>query len=261
VEVEVIVVDDGSTDASPERLRVYGDRVRLLRQPHRGYIAARNLAAEHATGSWLAFLDADDEWLPEKLAQQCALIDGRTGLIFTDRLNIGASGRVASVQSESVAHHNGNAFLALLLDNFITLSSVMMERSWFERLGGFCDGLGGCEDWDLWLRYSAAGGCIRLCPLALTRYRWHEGSMSTKHGAMCRGRIAVLRRTLGAQSGGAVSARLARRALANAWECSAWHAAPSHPLQALAWYARAIGHWPWKGRFYGGALKCCLRMA
>jgi glycosyltransferase involved in cell wall biosynthesis len=261
VDLEVVVVDDGSRDATWDLIKTFGDRVRAVRQSRRGYIPARNRAARLATGSWLAFLDADDEWAPDKLAKQCALIDGRSGLIYTDRVNIGDVDRVAPLQSASIKHCEGAAFEDLLLENFITLSSVLMERAWFDRLDGFCEGLGGCEDWDLWLRYAAAGGLLRCCPEPLTLYRWHDGAMSRNYHAMCRGRLEVLQRAIELHSGKAFPRRLARRALAKAWKCSAWQAARSQPRTALRWYLRALWHWPWERAVYKEALKCCLGMA
>src|SRR5262245_34199236 len=89
VDVDVIVIDDGSTDATPEILASYQERIRVLRQTNAGHVKARNNGAKIAKGEWLAFLDADDEWLPDKLARQLACADSQTSMIYTERLNFG----------------------------------------------------------------------------------------------------------------------------------------------------------------------------
>lgn len=258
VDAEVLVVDDGSTDGTWDVLASFGDAIRALRQPNAGHVAARNAAAAVARGEWLAFLDADDEWLPDKLAKQLAAADADTGLVYTDRANFGDCAHVGEVHSEKVDYFEGDVFEPLLLLNFITLSSVILRKSWYERLGGFAADLRGVEDWDLWLRFAAAGGQVRVCREPLTRYRWHAASMTTNQEGMCHGRVETVRRALATPRGRQVPRALARQALASAWECSAWHAAASHRWQALGWYARAAWYWPWKATVYKEMVKCCL---
>ncbi|HVW70813.1 MAG TPA: glycosyltransferase family A protein, partial [Steroidobacteraceae bacterium] len=179
VPVEVIVVDDGSVDDTWRLLERFDPaRVRRLRQDHGGPYRARNLAAREARGEWLAFLDADDDWEPGKLASQLRLADERTSLVYTDRLNFGDLARLSERQSDGVRLWDGDIFEPLLLGNFITLSSVLMRKSAFERLGGFEVERRGVQDWDLWLRYAADGGWVGLCREPLTRYRLHAGQMS-----------------------------------------------------------------------------------
>ena len=83
------------------------------------------------------------------------MADDHAGLIYTDRLNFGDVSRVKELQSDSVTLSEGDVFEPLLLGNFITLSSVLMRKSWFEKLGGFATEQRGVQDWDMWLRYSA----------------------------------------------------------------------------------------------------------
>jgi glycosyltransferase involved in cell wall biosynthesis len=261
VRVELIVIDDGSTDDTWQVLESYGDAIRKERQANGGPDRARNLGARLATGDWLAFLDADDEWLPDKLAKQLALATDDAALIYTDRRNIGACGRVAELQSDSVPQYEGDVFEPLLLDNFITMSSVLLRRDWFERLGGFTPGMIACEDWDLWLRYAAAGGRVRLCREPLILYRWHGGSASTNQERMCAKRLEVVERALASPRGRRVPRRLARQARAGAWHCSADQAAPGRRWQAIGWYLRSACYWPWNVAVYKGIVKCCLGRA
>ncbi len=121
-DVEVIVVDDGSTDATRDRLREFGDRIVVHRQANKGVAAARNRGALAAAGDWLAFLDSDDLWLPDKVERQLAAAAGP--MIYTDRYNIGTRGDLPELQSCVTPLHEGDIFLRLLLEgNFITASS------------------------------------------------------------------------------------------------------------------------------------------
>jgi glycosyltransferase involved in cell wall biosynthesis len=259
VETEVIVVDDSSTDGTWQKLESFGDRIRKVRQTNGGPAKARNHGARLATGEWLAFLDADDEWLPEKTAKQLRCTDSRTGMVYTDRFNIGDISRVKPVQSDSVSLWDGDVFERLLLDNFITTSSVIIRKERFEQLGGFDESraLLGVEDWDLWLRH-AADGRVGLCREPLVRYRWQPGSLSSNFDHLSRARLEVIQRALALPRGQRIGRKQARRAVAQAWECSASFAAPNHRWKALRWYLRSALWAPLNLRLYKGMVKCCL---
>lgn len=261
VDVEVIVVDDGSTDGTWEALEAFGEQITRVRQTNGGPAKARNTGARLASGSWLAFLDADDEWLPDKCVKQLRAGGERAALVYTDRLNVGHLLRVQPRQSDAVQLWEGDIFEALLLDNFITTSSVLIRKDRFEQLGGFDESrsLLGVEDWDLWLRH-AADGEVGLCREALMRYRWHPGSLSSNFDHLSGARLGVLHRALALSRGQRVHAKVRRRAIARAWECSAWFAAPASRRKALGWYLRSAWFWPWNKAVYKGMVKCCLGM-
>jgi hypothetical protein len=194
VPLEIIVVDDGSTDDTFKVLEGFDTRVRLVRQERGGPYRARNHAARLARGDWLAFLDADDDWLPGKLAAQVRLAASGPDLVYTDRLNFGDLSRVKERQSDSVTLHEGDIFEPLLLGNFITLSSVLMRKSAFEKLGGFAIERRGVQDWDMWLRYSSDGGRVGLCREPLTRgaddQRRRAARCGSRSGAQARAAVA-----------------------------------------------------------------------
>lgn len=258
VAVEVIVIDDGSDDGTWQVLEGFDARVRKVRQSRGGPYRARNLGAQLARGEWLAFLDADDDWRPDKLARQLAAADDQTGLVYTDRLNFGDCARVKELQSDSVTLWDGDVFEPLLQGNFITLSSVLMRKSWFDKLGGFSVTQRGVGDWDLWLRYAAAGGRVKLCREPLTRYRIHPGQMSGELDERAADREAVLRRALASPRAQRVSRRVVRQAFASLWEIAAWQAAVNRRWRAIGCYLRSASYWPWNGRVYKGIVKCCL---
>jgi glycosyltransferase involved in cell wall biosynthesis len=258
VELEVIVIDDESTDGTWQVLEEFGSAIRKVRQSKGGPYKARNLGAKLARGEWIAFLDADDDWAQEKLASQLALAEDQVGLIYTDRINFGDLSRVKERQSDSVALWEGDIFEPLLLGNFITLSSVVIRKQCFVDLGGFSVDRYGVQDWDLWLRYAARGGKVRLCREPLTRYRLHENQMSNDIAARARDRELVIRRALSFRGSIPVRRSTIRRAFANSWEIAAWQSAVSQRWHAVGWYLRSAYHWPWNVRIYKGIVKCCL---
>ncbi|WP_435011867.1 glycosyltransferase family 2 protein (plasmid) [Tundrisphaera lichenicola] len=261
VEPEIIVIDDGSTDDTWEALDRFGDVILKVRQDRGGPYRARNLGASLARGEWLAFLDADDIWSPDKLSRQLQLADDSTGLIYTDRLNFGDIQHVAERQSDSVTLWEGDVFKPLLLGNFITLSSVLIRKGWFDRLGGFSVEHRGVQDWDLWLRYSAEGGLVKLCREPLTHYRWHSNQMSNDLETRAGEREAVIRRIRATARGVRLPTSVIRRAIANSCELTAWHALAARRRGAAGWYLRAAYHWPWNPAVYKGILKCCIGLS
>jgi glycosyltransferase involved in cell wall biosynthesis len=262
VSTEVIVIDDGSTDETPAILRAFGPAIRVLRQPNAGHVRARNNGAHLARGDWFAFLDADDEWLPGKLAQQLeAAAAISAGMAYTNYEAVGSLSRFAGLGSDAVTMWDGDIFEPLLFGNFVTVSSVIMHRGWFERLGGFDTALAVCEDWDMWLRYSAAGGITALHREPLIKYRWHANGMSQSHERMLLGRVTVIERALASERGRRVSSRTSRRARAGVWKASAWFAMADQRANALAWYLRSWRYWPWDGAVYKGVVKCMIGRA
>ena len=167
--LEIIVVDDGSSDDIAGALRPFESRVQLLRKPNGGPGSARNLGASIATGEWLALLDADDWWHPPKLAAQLALAtDPAVALVhcLSDHSREGVPGALD--------------FPRLWQRNWICNSSVLLRRSVFEAVGRFEEAreLISVEDYNLWLRIAAAGWGIRLLPELLVHYTTGQGLSS-----------------------------------------------------------------------------------
>jgi len=188
--LDVVVVDDGSTDGSAARVAQEFPQVRLIRRPNGGVAAARNAGIAAATGDWVAFCDADDIWLPGKLAAQFQAIAAAPGcrmsytawqvwssaepepepaLLATLAAQAGDTARWAGA--------TGWLYPELLLDCVVWTSTVLMQRSLLDEIGDFDSELRIGEDYDLWLRASRVTRIERVAqPLAL--YRQHPASIT-----------------------------------------------------------------------------------
>ena len=133
---ELIVVDDGSTDETPRRLRDYGARLTVLSQSRRGVAAARNLGASRAAGKYLAFLDSDDLWHPRKLQWQLAFMERNPDVQICQTEEIWLRNGVRVNPRNKHRKPSGDIFRASLELCLVSPSAVMMRRELFERVGG-----------------------------------------------------------------------------------------------------------------------------
>ena len=157
---EIIVVDDGSTDDTVRRVMAIGSPlIRILvNDRNLGATASRNRGAKIATAEWVAFLDSDDYWHPQKLESERALIadtgEGVSAIASNHVLVIDGQVRNLPTQKERV----GDVARALHAENFLgTCSCMTVRRKQFLAMGGFNEQLKSCQDWDLWIRATDAG--------------------------------------------------------------------------------------------------------
>ena len=201
--LEIIIVDDGSTDTSLQIANNYAakdDRIRVIAQPNAGVAKARNAAIAAASGDFIAPLDADDLWLPNKIARQmaCMLASGDDcGFVYSWWALIDPAGNVVDRSPRwTVAGHR---FETLLLINFTGNASIpLFRKHCLVEAGGYNSALaaaksGGCEDLEVVLRI-AAQYSIGVVPEILMGYRRSPGSMSTDCNRMWRSRQMVLAR-------------------------------------------------------------------
>lgn len=265
--LEVIVVDDGSTDSSAALVEREFPQVRLLRRANGGVAAARNAGIEAATGDWIAFCDADDIWLPGKLAAQfdamTATPDCRMSYtawhVWTSAATEPDLSLLKRLASESTsakwAGATGWIYPELLLDCVVWTSTVLMQRSLLAEIGDFDTDLRIGEDYDLWLRASRVTRIERVArPLAL--YRQHPESI-TRSAPRDNYRGRVVQRALDAWGLAGPDGRLADAAAVRAELAGSWSQFAYTQLQAgqRAAARRSVrtalrvqpGHWPsWK---------------
>jgi glycosyltransferase involved in cell wall biosynthesis len=158
-DLEVIVVDDGSTDETPELVARWRDepRFRHVRQENAGQAAAKNHGARLARSPLVAYLDADDRWHPEKLARQVPRFGrAEVGVVYCLSLLMDQAGRTwhPPPRKPRRAPRAGQVTAALLFENFVPFSSSVIRRDLLQRVGGFDENLAMAIDWDLWLRIS-----------------------------------------------------------------------------------------------------------
>lgn len=179
--LEVLVVDDGSTDATPAALRAIRDpRVRVLRHAqNQGVSAARNTGLAAAQGEYLALLDSDDWWLPEKLATHLACHEaGGWRLSQSDEIWVRRGRRVNPMAKH--AKPEGWFFEDALKLCLISPSCVLFDRWFWEEVGPFDPSLPACEDYDLWLR-TLVRHPVGYCPEKLVcRTGGHPDQLSRK---------------------------------------------------------------------------------
>lgn len=273
---EVIVVDDGSRDRTRDIVAGYGAPVRLVVQPNAGVCAARNRGLREARGALICLLDHDDYWFPDKLATQVACMERHAdvGVVFAAFLpwHAGADGRfpqpdgfVRAEQPDAVdARFSGWIYHEFLLDCWMLTSTAMFRAEVFERCGGFDEKLPFSEDWELWLRIARVYPFIML-RRANTLYRQHVGQgnrvlrmrdyrselleRSARDWGLCSadGRcvdarlfqrtLARYRTEFALHHVGAGDARLARRALVQAWR------AYPRDLRPLVYFLASLAGW------------------
>lgn len=194
--IELIVVDDGSTDNTGAMLQELAPAIRVLRQEHAGVSVARNRGVKASQGELVAFLDSDDLWLPQKIATQVALFrhEPQTQACYTDEIWIRYGVRVNPKHLHR--KHDGWMFLPSLLRCLISPSSIMLRRSLWEHLGGFDESLPACEDYDLWLRLTLHVP-VRLLPERLIIKRGgHADQLSRSIPVLDQYRIMALEKIL-----------------------------------------------------------------
>lgn len=241
---EVIVVDDGSTDDTAERLAAFGDRIRYVRKTNGGVSSARNQGVAEATGDAIAFLDADDVWHPRKLELQTAALAARPvlGLLGTKVYHWPAPHHPDAEQAPA-------GTVTFTLDEFVqrnrlVTSSVLVRTPVIRAAGPFDPSLQGPEDYDLWLRV-ARRSAVGVLPVRLVGYRvGTPNSLSKNAVRMETGLRRILARL---EQEGVFHRRPALRRKAWAYfryNCALMYREAGHRAAAISRFVRSLVAWP-----------------
>ncbi len=242
--IEVLVVDDGSTDATAAVVQRYGEPVRCLSQANAGPAGARNLALEHATGRYIAFLDADDVWHPHKLAVQVPMMEANPA--------VGICGaQVKGFRSvPDLAWEDAPADTAwtpvdaadVIIRNRFRTSTVLARAEAVRQAGGFDADIFGPEDWDLWRRITQRWPGMSMRTV-LAGYRERDESVSSNARRMLENNRKVLRKAFADNPGLPLRCRLkalgylhldaTQEYLGGSAPAAAWHLALSAALWPL----------------------------
>jgi glycosyltransferase involved in cell wall biosynthesis len=239
--IEVIVIDDASTDDTPavlDRIAEKDERLRILRTDQRcGGAAARNLGIRAARGAFVAFLDDDDEWLATKLEQQLA-VAGRVpeaGVIYCGVAIVDDHGqrRFGPLAAPP------DARAALLRENFVATSSALVRTGLLQSVGGFDERMPRLQDWDLWIRLSRVTRFV-LLPRYLVRYHLTPDSTTRDGRALAAASALLLQR---------LQAELSERELGDlCYTLAHVHLAAGQLQRGRALLRRSLRLRPWSAR-------------
>ena len=194
-EIEVILIDDGSTDSTSRLIEQEFSGVTYRYQENAGVSAARNAGLRLASSDWVALLDSDDEWLPHKLAQQTQLLD-QTGLKVCHTEEIWIRNGVRVNQMHKHRKSGGWIFKQCLPLCAMSPSSIIIHRSVLDDVGWFDESLPACEDYDLWLRITAKHEVAFVEQPCINKYGGHDDQLSRQHWGMDRFRVRALEKIL-----------------------------------------------------------------
>lgn len=189
---EICVVDDGSRDGTADMLRQRYPDVHCLVQENRGVSAARNAGVRATHSQWLAFLDSDDVWMPDKLARQREAWQKESSyqLVHCDEIWVRNGVRVNPMRKHAKA--GGNVFRKCLPLCVISPSAVLLTRELFTGAGGFDETLPACEDYDLWLRICCTWPVLFVNQPLLSKFGGHDDQLSRRYWGMDRFRVRAL---------------------------------------------------------------------
>lgn len=246
--IEVLVVDDGSTDDTAAVAAQLGATV--VSRPNGGLSAARNSGIQRAVGDWVALLDADDAWSPGKLQAQAERVTDTTVLVYTGIRIVGEEGvrQVCSATDPAVARK------ILRYRNCITPSTVLIRRDALSRVGGFREDLRACEDWDMWVRLQKVGAFAAVHD-ALTDYHVYSSSMSTDPKRMLVAMEQIMSTTLVSDLHGLSRWAWSRRVRAVQLYSAALIARENHLHGETGYMLDSLATWPspfWEPKRFAG---------
>ena len=175
---EILIIDDGSNDGTEQWVKENFQNIKYIYQNNHGVSSARNTGIENAHGDWVAFLDSDDEWLPNKLYEQVKAIDSNPEMKFFHTNEIWIRNGVRVNQMKKHKKYGGYIFEKCLDICRVSPSSVLIQKEVFDNIGIFDESLRVCEDYDLWLRITSKYPVVFLDIPLIYKYGGHADQLS-----------------------------------------------------------------------------------
>ena len=175
---EILIIDDGSNDGTEEWVKKNFQNIKYIYQDNHGVSSARNIGIENAYGDWVAFLDSDDEWLPNKLYEQVKAIDSNPEMKFFHTNEIWIRNGVRVNQMKKHKKYGGYIFEKCLDICRVSPSSVLIKKEVLDNIGVFDESLKVCEDYDLWLRITSKYPIVFLDEPLIYKYGGHADQLS-----------------------------------------------------------------------------------
>ncbi|MFP4634096.1 MAG: glycosyltransferase family 2 protein [Candidatus Aenigmatarchaeota archaeon] len=188
---EIIIVNDFPEESIENHIKYNSSKIRTINhEVNKGAPGARNSGIKSSRGKYIALLDDDDAWKPDKLEIQVRKfekLDEKYGMVYTGREVIKGS----EVVKRYIPKKSGWIYEKLLTGNFIPSETPLIEKKCFERVGMFDTKLQGCQDWDMWLRISKKYKIAKVSKILAECYKGHNDRIEENHAGMFKGRKRV----------------------------------------------------------------------
>jgi glycosyltransferase involved in cell wall biosynthesis len=266
--LELIVVDDGSTDATRDVLDTFGPQITVIDQPHAGAYVARNLGLRQAKGELIAFIDSDDVWLPDRLASQMPLMNrAEVGLVFGDVVHVRPGRERKRVTSFQVAPpRRGRVAAQFAWCNFVPTSTVLVRRSCLDEAGGFAEDVALSCDYLMWFRIALRHE-LDFVDRIVAEYTLSADSISADLGRSIEARMQLFSAEL-AETSDPATRKILKRLLFNlSWSLalaalrkrSGTAASPLRRARSTAMAAARLQAGPWTAAFAMNQLRIRTR--
>lgn len=246
---EIVVVDDGSTDNTKEVLGPYMDKIRYIYQSNTGISGARNRAIKESQGKYIAFLDADDSWVPEKLTIQMDVFEKNpsVGLVYSKVTLFREDGTIVEVYPTRDPGKNAQELAERL--GYLPTSTIMASKSLVEQVGSFDENLPTSEDLDLWVRIARAARIYEVAGPVLAYHYNHGGNISSKEMKMYEGWVRFHHKVLREYTD-IPSVNILRTLSKNEYALARVYCGQKKFKQSLEHAGRAIARHPQVGMFF-----------
>jgi len=194
---ELIVIDDGSTDNTSLIIDKHSRKIRYFSKLHAGVSSSRNLGLEKSEGTWVAFLDSDDYWLPKKLERQLEYLTNLPGTMIVQTEEQWIRNGVPVNPMKKHKKHSGWIFRYCLPLCIVSPSAVLIHQKVFNDVGVFDESFPVCEDYDLWLRIAIKYQIGLIPEKLIVKTGGHADQLSRKYWGMDRFRVRALEKVLG----------------------------------------------------------------